>query len=141
MKLESVYKHELAVSYLYHLLTERDPSINISHKKMPSFREHERFFNSKPYRFWYLIEVDGSAVGACYLTKKNEVGIAVSSQHRGKGYGLEAVNLLTQRHKPLKAIPSKRSGQFIANINPANERSIRLFRKLGFVHIQNTYRL
>jgi L-amino acid N-acyltransferase YncA len=31
--------------------------------------------------------------------------------------------------------------EFLANINPANARSIRMFEKMGFGHIQNTYRL
>ena len=104
---------------------------------------HLAFYDSKPYRRWYLVaDMDADRVlGACYLTKQNEIGIQLFNAHQGKGYAVEAVNELITKHKPLKAIPGKRSGRFIANINSANERSKRLFQKLGFVHIQETYAL
>ncbi len=38
--------------------------------------------------------------------------------------------------KLMEAHPRKK---YLANINPANERSIHMFEKLGFKHIQNTY--
>ena len=41
-----------------------------------------------------------------------------------------SIEMLMEKH------PRER---FLANINPANERSIEFFRSLGFVHIQNTY--
>ncbi len=141
ISLLNAYKVPEAAPLLYELLLERDPSVNISHKKMPTWRDHLAFFDSKPYRKWYLAQVDGTTVGACYLTKQNEIGIQLFRQHQGKGYGLEAVNALITQHKPLKAIPGKRAGRFIANINPANEKSKRLFQKLGFVHIQETFAL
>jgi RimJ/RimL family protein N-acetyltransferase len=130
-----------AARVLYELLLERDSSTNISHRKMPTWREHQQFVESKPYRKWYLVQVDGQFVGACYLTRQNEIGIQLFKAYQGKGYAVEAVNLLITKHKPLKAIPGKRSGRFLANINPQNERSMRLFQKLGFVHIQETYAL
>lgn len=157
--LANAYTIPDAVRVLYELLLERDPSTNISHRKMPSWREHQQFAESKPYRKWYLIQsidqevisiTDGPGgnryrirqfVGACYLTRQNEIGIFLFKAHQGKGYAVEAVNLLITKHKPLKAIPGKRTGRFIANINPANERSKRLFQKLGFVHIQETFAL
>ena len=37
-------------------------------------------------------------------------------------------------------IPSERVGKFIANINPLNTKSIEMFERLGFKHIQNTYK-
>ena len=143
--LVNVYKHPDSPKILYDLLvqrsTEDDPYVNISHRKLPPFRDHMRFFDSHPYRYWYLIQSGGETVGTTYISNRNEIGIVLFTAHRGRGYGLEAINLLITKHKPLKAVPGKRSGQFIANINPANERSIRLFRKLGFTHIQNTYAL
>ena len=145
IELASVYKVQEAPKILYDLLVERstedDPFINISHRKLPTWREHLKFFDSHPYHKWFLIYSDEVPVGTCYISKKNEIGIVLLQKHRKKGYGLEAVNKLVTEYKPLKEIPGIRSGQFIANINPKNEPSIRLFSKLGFSHISNTYRL
>lgn len=145
IELISVYKEPEAAKVLYDLLiqrsTEDDPYVNISHRKLPSWRDHIRFFDSRPYSYWYLIQTDDLTVGTTYISKRNEIGIVLFTAYRGKGYGLEAVNQLIQKHKPLKEIPGVRSGRFIANINPANERSIKLFGKLGFTHLSNTYQL
>ena len=43
-------------SFLYKLLKDRDPKENISHKAMPSYKEHIKFVKSKPYQKWYIIE-------------------------------------------------------------------------------------
>jgi len=157
VRLIDAYKHVDSCRILFDLLLERDTSINISHKKMPTWREHVNFFESKPYRKWYLIEAvswdtakkielePGSMnyataiVGACYLTRMNEVGIFLFRQYQGRGFAIEALNKLITKHKPMQAITGRRSGRFIANINPKNEKSIRLFTKLGFTHNSNTY--
>lgn len=161
VQLKDVYSLEWEVNYapriLFDLLLERDPNINVSHKKMPTWLDHCNFFASKPYRKWYLIEgvswdtekhvelEPGSAgyataiVGACYLTRMNEIGVFLFKQYRGKGFGTKAVYLLTTKHKPLKAISGKRSGRYLAHINPANEKSIALFSKIGFTHLSDTY--
>jgi len=145
IRLESVYKYPEALDILYALLRERsvedDPHVNISHRRLPTFHDHERFVESRPYRYWYLILVEQSVVGTCYISKRNEIGIVLFRAHRGKGYGSQAVAALIEKHKPLKAIPGVRSGSFIANINPKNEASIRMFSRLGFTHLSNTYEL
>ena len=41
--------------FLYELLKEREPSTNISHRKLPTFSEHLNFVLSKPYSKWYII--------------------------------------------------------------------------------------
>lgn len=143
--LESVYKHPGGANALYELLrgrsTEADPHVNISHRALPSYQKHLAFVRSHPYRGWYFVKVDGLVAGSVNLTKLNEIGIVLSPDYRGKGLGKQALQMLLARVKPLSAIPSHRLGRFVANINPKNERSIRLFTSLGFVHIQNTYQL
>jgi len=145
LKLVSVYKSKNAEDVLYELLKERSvpgsSNINISHTRLPLFADHVKFIKRKPYRFWYLITIGNLPIGACYLTKRNEVGIQLFEAQQGKGYALEALNLLTTTHKPLKAIPAVRPGRFIANINPKNEASIRLFKTCGFTEKQVTYEL
>ena len=119
-----------ATKFLYELLKEREPHQNISHREMPSFEEHTRFVDSRPYREWYVIFNGNIVVGAIYLSKQNEIGIFISEIRQGEGYGKQAVRLLMNRH------PGER---FLANINPLNARSINVFLDLGFELIQFTY--
>lgn len=133
MRLVDLYRVAEAPALLYRLLEEREPDVNISHKAMPSWRQHLAFIRSRPYRAWYLIEADGGYVGAVYLSRQNEIGVFVLREHRGKGYGSAAVRKVMERHRSVK--------RFLANINPRNQRSIALFSDLGFRHIQNTYEL
>lgn len=129
--LVDVYRTPGAIDVCWQLLLERDPRESISHKKMPTWQEHTNFFHGHPYEAWYLIEADGQTRGACYLTHQREIGVGVLKQHRGHGYGSKAVEQLIRAHGP---------GRFLANINPANDKSIALFAKLGFTGpIQLTY--
>lgn len=124
-----------AVRFLYELLQERHglTGVNISHRRMPSRSQHERFVGKLPYRYWYLIQTPSrEIVGAIYLSKQNEIGIHLIRRFWGQGIGPAAIKMLMKRH------PQKR---FLANINPANERSRRMFEGFGFRKIQETYEL
>ena len=130
-----------AVHFLYQLLAERPPEVNISHKRMPSFEEHEAFCASKPYAGWWLI-VHASPreekvtfhdpVGACYITKMGEIGIQIARGHQRKGYARTALNTLIEMHK---------GRRLLANVAPGNEPSQKLFEGFGFKLIQHTYEL
>jgi len=126
---------------LYRLLVERsgEKDINISHTECPTPAEHMAFFMGKPYPVWELIECDGQFIGYVSATPRNEIGVVLLRAWRGHGFGREAVSLFMQRHQPPSASPSERSGRWLANINPRNERSIRMFEKLGFKVKQVTY--
>lgn len=132
MRLVSVYRVRSAPTLLYELLKTRVPHMNISHQKLPSLKEHKRFVRSIPYRYWYLIEVGRRFVGSVYLTRQNEIGIFLFPEFHGRGYAGNAIRVLMAKH------PRER---FLANINPANTQSIRLFRRLGFSMLQHTYEL
>lgn len=114
---------------LYALLGERTPEQAISHKAMPSFKEHLRFVSSRPYKAWYFIEHDNTVVGSIYLTNANEIGIFIFQEFHGNSYAPMAIMNLTDMYP----------GPFYANVNPANVASINLFAKLGFKPLQNTY--
>lgn len=138
MKLIDVYADVRAPVWLYELLLERTPEQSISHKQMPSEAEHMAFYFSRPYARWLLIEAtprdlhmtaQPGIVGAVYLTHQHEIGVGVLNEHRGNGYGEAAVKLL------MHGSP----GRFLANVNPQNLASVRMFTRLGFKHIQNTY--
>lgn len=141
MKLVDVYKHPHGAQITYVLLKERHPSTNISHKRDPSFTEHQAYMDKLPYQNWYIIDVNGGGVGALYASTLNEIGIFILQQHQRKGYARHAIAMFMATHSPLGAVPGLRNARWLANINPKNEGSIRLFSKLGFTHLQSTYAL
>lgn len=118
-----------ATRFLYDVLREREPYESISHRDMPSFEDHDRFVNSHPYREWFIIFAP-RPVGSIYLTHQNEIGVFIIKAHQGHGYGQAAVRMLIDKY------PDER---FLANINPLNERSIKMFLDLGFELLQLTY--
>jgi RimJ/RimL family protein N-acetyltransferase len=128
MRLVDVYTHPEAEDLLWRLLMEREPYQSISHKGMPSLTGHLAFVRSKPYPHWYLIDC-GELVGAVYLTKMREVGVGILKAFRGNGYGKYSVTQLLEKHP----------GPVLANINPQNLPSIKMFLDLGFQLKQVTY--
>lgn len=116
--------------FLFALLKERDPNANISHRKMPSFKEHVKFVSSKPYAAWYIIKRKNQKVGSIYLSKQNEIGIFLKKNIQKHGIGKMALECLIERH------PRSR---YLANINPKNKKSRDFFIKNGFKLIQYTY--
>ncbi|MEM4249720.1 MAG: GNAT family N-acetyltransferase [Candidatus Nitrosotenuis sp.] len=118
--------------FLYELLGERRPIENISHKKMPTYMEHVKFVNSKPYSKWYVIHYKNQKIGTIYLTKQNEIGIHIKKDYQRHGLGKYAMKLLIKKN------PRNR---YLANINPKNKKSIEFFTKQGFKLIQYTYEM
>lgn len=135
----SVVDAPIGATILYELLLEADADINISNHEPPSWEEHLAFVKENPYRNWWLMKAENRYIGALYLTRNNEVGIRIFKAEQGKGYGFQAIKSIMQVYLPLPGIKSVRSDKWLANINPNNEPSIRMFEKLGFKHIQNTY--
>lgn len=131
IEFESVYRGHKNIEFLYELLKERTPDQSISHQAMPTFEQHEAFVQSRPYFLWNVIKESGQPVGSIYLTQNREIGVFIAQYYRGYGYAKEAIRLLQ----------SVSPGEFLANVNPKNTRSIKLFESLGFKHIQNTYKL
>ena len=130
LELKSVTKTD--VRFLYNQLKERDPKINISHKRMPSYSEHTRFVLSKPYSKWYIIYYKNRKVGNVYLSKMNEIGIFILKTIKVKGLGSLVLEQV------LKKNPKTR---YLANVNPKNIKSAKFFKKNGFKLIQHTYEL
>lgn len=127
------------VEFLYTVCKEREAekNTNISFK-VPNYQDHRDFVRSNPYRMWFLITTYGENAGYVSLSDKNEIGIVLLKQYRRKGIGSEAVNRLIRSVDPLPAIPGERTGHYIANINPLNTASKKMFERLGFKHVQNT---
>jgi len=130
LRLKKVTKREY--QFLYDLLLERNPIVNISHKKMPTYEEHVKFVGSPPYSKWYIIFYSGKECGSIYLSKTDEIGIFLKKGLAKKGIGSNALKIL------MKENPRRR---YLANINPKNKNSIRFFKKHHFKLLQHTYEL
>jgi len=118
------------VKFLFDLLKERDPRVNISHKKMPTYSQHTKFIKSKPYSKWYIILKSKQKIGSIYLSKNDEIGIFLSKKFQGKNVGNFVLNELMKKN------PRKR---FLANVNPKNKKSISFFKNNNFKLIQYTF--
>ena len=124
---------EKDLRFLFNMLKERTKKESISHKKMPTYKEHKKFVKSEPYKMWSLILDDSdNYIGTCYLSKQNEIGIFLLKRYRRKGIGSMLIEYL------IEVLKEK---EYYANINPKNVKSVEFFKRLGFKHIQNTYRL
>ena len=145
IEFHDVYTTDGAADVLWALLVERseenDQNVNISHRALPSREEHDEFISSKPYYVWNLISIDSRWLGYVSVTWRNDIGIVLFTTERGNGYGKLSIRKLLDEVHPLPAQKGQRPGHFVVNINPFNERSIRLFDGFGFKHCQNTYEL
>lgn len=118
--------------YLYKLLSERSSKVNISHKTMPTYKEHINFTKSKPYSKWYIILNNNKKIGSIYITKINEIGMSLEKEFDKDQIKKNILKLLMTEN------PKKR---YLVNISPKNTKSINFYKKNEFNLIQNTYEL
>ena len=130
IKLTSVTKNDAL--FLYNLLKERESNINISHKKMPTYAQHMKFIESKPYSKWYIIKLSNKKIGSAYLSKQNEIGIFIIKNMRQQKLGTSVLNILIKKNHRKR---------YLANINPKNKKSMGFFKKNGFKLVQYTFEL
>lgn len=143
MNLIDVYKSKDAPQILWKMMkvrlaeSKKDKSsfVNVLHRRMPSWREHLAFIRSRKNGIWYLIQVttaffEQAIVGWIYLSPRDEIGVVLFPEFRGMGFGEQAITEIMREHKRKR---------YLANINPENARSVRLFSKFGFKLIANLY--
>jgi len=118
--------------FLFELLKNRDQFENISHKIMPTFKNHEKFVNSKPYFKWYLIYENLKKIGSAYITNQNEIALHFLNIKNYEGFFLESLEIIIKKN------PRKR---FLLNISPKNKKLKRIVEKNKFKLIQHTYEL
>lgn len=116
--------------FLYELLLQRRPVVNISHKRMPTFEEHLKFIKSRPYSVWYIISYKRKKIGAIYLSRQNEIGIHLMKRHERRFIYLESIKKLMMQNP---------RGRYLANVSPRNKKYIKYFKEIGFRLIQHTY--
>lgn len=131
MKLTSVYKNKRGVDILLDLLKKRDPIENISHREMPSWEDHAKFFYSKPYLHWNFVENDaGKIIGAAYLSRAFEIGVHLFPEFKNKGYEQQAIQMMMVLYgRP----------RYFVNVSVNNWDMMGVVKELGFNHVQNTY--
>lgn len=92
-------------------------------------------YEKNGFGLWLVLErATGEAIGMCGLIRRDvlddvDVGYAFLPEHWGKGYAAEAVEG-TLRH----GVERCGLARIVAVVNPGNERSISLLRKLGFTY-------
>lgn len=118
--------------FLYELLSKRDPDTNISHKKMPTYKQHVKFVTSKPYSKWYVAYRGNNKIGSVYISKQDEIGIHL----------IKSSDMLQLRKSILDLVITKNPRKrYLVNVNPKNKKMIHFLQKNGFNLIQYTYEL
>jgi hypothetical protein len=118
--------------FLYDLLKQRKTNENISHKKMPTFKEHQKFMLKKPYFSWYVIFNSNKKIGSAYLSHQNEIAIWFKKELENKTLYNNVLKLILEKN------PRNR---YLVNINPNNKKLIKYYTKNNFKLIQYTYEL
>ena len=115
--------------FLYEMLKERNPTINVTHKKLPLFNKHLEFIKSKPYDAWYIIEIKSKPVGHIYIDNESRIGWFIKKEFKGFGFVIPAFDELKTLHK---------RKNYLGKVNPNNFEAQNLLTKLKFV-LKNTY--
>ena len=110
--------------FLYDLLKERDSTVNVDHKDLPTFEKHVDFIKSNPYDGWYIILADSTMIGHIFIDSENRIGWFVKKEYKGFGFVVPAFEQLKQLHKREK---------YIGKINPKNLDAQNLIVKLNFI--------
>ncbi|KFM20100.1 hypothetical protein AAA799P11_00171 [Marine Group I thaumarchaeote SCGC AAA799-P11] len=118
--------------FLFELLKERKQYENISHKNLPTYKNHVKFVNSKPYSKWYIIFQNEDRVGSVYLTQINEIGMHIKNNTDIDEIFKEIIS------EVIKKNPRKR---YLINLNPKNHKLVKNLKRNDFKLIQHTYEL
>ena len=118
--------------FLYDLLKQRKADENISHKKMPTFKEHQKFILRNPYFSWYVIFNSNKKIGSAYLSHQNEIAIWFKKEFENKTLYDNVLKLILEKN------PRNR---YLVNINPNNKKLIKYYTKNDFKLIQYTYEI
>lgn len=130
MSIRLMHVEENDFRFLYQLLKERPEIANISHNRMPMYKEHVAFVRSCPYAAWYIIWSYESRLGSIYLTRQNEIGVFITGKYKRHGFASWALKEIMRLHpRPM----------YVANVSPKNEPSLKFFKKLGWKPVQVSF--
>lgn len=84
----------------------------IGQDTMRPWGAHVDFIDSKPYRDWYFIEVEGELAGCVHLTTANEVVLGLLADYYDAGIGSVVMQEMFARH-PNETLCARVSGDQI----------------------------
>ena len=111
--------------FLYDLLKQRKPEVNISHKKMPTMKQHEKFVSSKPYKKWYVIKFLNESIGSIYLSNQNEIGFFLKKEYEKNVIRNYILDLFIKKNP---------QSEYFVNINPKNKKLSKFFQNNGLLY-------
>mgnify|MGYP001430285144 CR=1 FL=1 len=134
------------VTYLYELLKERDASITITQKNLPSLKEHKNFVGNQlrsingnrkniekagldPYDGWYIITSDATDLGSIWIEEDGNIGLQVQKKFQKIGLGVIAFKKIQKMHK---------KENYKTTVSPNNNESIKFCEELGFTLKEKT---
>lgn len=135
LELVDINQWPSAAELRWQLLQLRTPEQSISHSEMPSWPAHCAFIRNHPYEAWYVVSLEGRAIGTIYLTKSrgpsvagDEIGVEVLP---GCGcYAKDAVHALMRLHT---------RDRFLGNVGFNDTGKQDMFEAMGFHPIQITF--
>ena len=138
-KMHTIKPTDKQLKILFELLKSRNSSI--SHKKMPSFKDHVNFVKSHPYRKWWLIssiDNDNNILGAVYIGFDNSLGIQFNFEkvNFSASFFFKKIRLSIA---PLKEQKSKIYKDYFVNVSPKNKELINWLKDSGFEEKQKSY--
>ena len=128
------------INYLYQLLQERDSSITITQKNLPTIIEHKIFIENQiksingnkneilkmeqdPYDGWYIIRSENLDLGSIWIEENGNIGLQIQKQYQNLGIGVIAFKKIQILHE--KKI-------YKTTVSHQNQNSIKFCEKMGF---------
>ena len=133
---KKIKKNKKNSDILFNLLSKR--SFKISHKKMPSIKDHYKFVKNSKYRYWYFIILNEEYIGTFYIKNDNSVGLNINGYYT-QNLIKNIISYIKENFKPLPEIKSERINSFFYNVSPENKKLIKVLKKLKFKNIQLTF--
>ena len=124
---------------LFEVFHQRSDVERISSGAQLDFDEHSKFVEEHPYRYWFLIKIEGGYIGAVNISYENSLGI-----HLFDEYGTflrKIIEKICDTIRPLPRLASVRPSNFTINISPKNTKLERELESLGANCIQKTFQL
>ena len=121
---------------LFELLRKRVHSI--SHKRIPTWGEHNAFVKAHPYRHWAIVLEDDSPIATFYLQDDNSVGLNIDEPSL---YLVAKILMyIRAKFKPRTEMKSKVPPYFYVNASYSNEKLGELLINCDAVPIQVSYK-
>ena len=136
LKFEKIIPNQNQINSLYELLEGRD--FNISHKNMPTFKEHEHFVKNHPYIEWFIIKKKNSKIGTLYIQKDNSIGLNLYEKFVKQDLK-NCIEFINNNFSPLNPIKSIRRDTFYVNVSSNNKKLIKAFNELGKNELQVSF--